>query len=126
MEKKTEKKKLGINTAAGIVDIVGAVLYLVALFVIVGAAINEVVGTTGEGSTQTIATVFMLFAIVGVVLHIVGLVQSKKVNLKITGHILGIVGHGIYVLLSALMGWAAMILCILAAIFTLMQKPVDK
>ena len=121
-----EKKKLGINTAGGIIDIIGAVLYLAAIFVLVGAAVNEAIGSGTDGSTEALAVFFIIFAVVGLVLHIIGLVQSKKANIKITGHVLGIIGHGIYVLFGVFLSWAAMILCILAAIFTLMQKPVSK
>ena len=39
--------------------------------------------------------------------------------MKISGHVLGIIGHGIYVVLGALLGVPAMALCILAAVFTL-------
>lgn len=112
-------KKLGINTAAGVIDIIGAVIYLIAIFVLVGAAVSEVLTTGDTSSTELIRNLFLVYAAVGVILHIVGLVQSKKVGIKLAGNILGIIGHAIYLLLGAAFGWLAMILVIISAVFTL-------
>ena len=40
-------KKLGINTAAGVLDIIASIVYFLAIFVLVGSAIEEGF-TTGQ------------------------------------------------------------------------------
>ncbi len=114
-------KGLGINKAAGILDIIASVMYFLAIFIIVGAAVNDVVsnGDVELTGAQVFGYVMLGFAAVCVVLHIVGLVQSKKAGMKLTGNILGIIGHAIYFLFGAAFGWVAMILTILSAVFTL-------
>lgn len=116
-----EKRKLGINTTAGIMDILGAILYLVSLFVVAGAAIAEVAGEAASGSTTGTAMFFYIFAGASLVIHIVALVKSRKAQISNVGNILGIIGHGLF-LLTMLMAIPALILCILAAVFTLKQK----
>lgn len=114
--------KLKINTAAGILDIIGSVLYLIAPFALVDNAIGEAVGGAEEGSTSGLATVFMIFAIATLIVHIVAFVKSKKVAISNVGNTLGIIGHALYVLLGIFMAIPALVLSILAAIFTLRQK----
>ena len=106
-------KKLGVNTAGGVLDIIGAVLYFIALFVILGSAVTEAV------TTNTLATVFLVYAAVCVLIHIIGLVQSRKVGIKLVGNILGIIGHAVYLFFGAILGWVAMILVIISSLFTL-------
>lgn len=60
---------------------------------------------------------------IGVVLHIVALIQSKKAGISIVGHVLGIIGNGLF-LLTMLLALPSFILLILSAVFTLMQKNV--
>lgn len=109
-------KKLGINTAAGVLDIIASITYFFAIFIIVGEVLSS--GTGGS------ATVILLFGVVCLAVHIYAMIKSKQAGMKTTGHILGIVGHGLYVVLGALMGIPAMILCILAAVFTLINNKV--
>lgn len=113
------KKKLKINNAAGIVDIVNAVLVSVSWIVVLGAAVDE--ANAGGSSTVGTASFFYIMAGVGLVLHIIGLVKSKKVGISITGHVIGIVGCGVF-LMSIAFALPAFVLLILAAVFTLMQK----
>ena len=108
------KKKLKINNAAGIVDIVNAVLVSVSWIVVLGA-------NAGGSSTVGTASFFYIMAGVGLVLHIIGLVQSKKNGISIIGHVIGIVGCGVF-LMSIAFALPAFVLLILAAVFTLMQK----
>ena len=58
---------------------------------------------------------------VGLVLHIIGLVQSKKNGISIVGHVLGVVSYGVF-LMSIAFALPAFVLLILASVFTLMQK----
>ena len=112
-------KKLGVNTAGGVLDIIGAVLYFIALFVILGSAVTEAVTTGSTDTSNTLATVFLVYPAVCVLIHIIGLVQSRKVGIKLVGNILGIIGHAVYLFFGAILGWVAMILVIISAVFTL-------
>ncbi|MDD8049615.1 MAG: hypothetical protein PHH04_08515 [Thomasclavelia sp.] len=111
--------KLKVNTIAGILDIIGAVLYAFAIFVILGSAFS-----TDTSTTEGVSTFFLVYAVVSVVVHIYGLVKSKQNNMPIAGHVLGIIEHGIYAALGALLGIVAMILVIIAAVFTLKDNKV--
>ena len=119
-------KKLGINTAAGVLDIIASIVYFLAIFVLVGSAIEEGFTTGQTSGTETMRNILLVFAAVCMVLHIVGLVQSKKVGIKLTGNILGIIGHAIYLLLGAALGWVAMILTIISAVFTLKDNKIPE
>lgn len=112
-------KKLGVNTAGGVMDIIGAIIYLTAIFVIVGSAVGEAVTMGTTSTAETLSTLFLIYAGVAVVVHIVGVVQSRKVGIKLVGNILGIIGHAIYLLFGAAFGWIAMIIVIISAVFTL-------
>lgn len=112
-------KKLGINTAGGILDIIGAIIYFLALFVIVGSAVGEAFASGTVHTANGLATFFLIYAAISVIVHVVGLIQSRKVGIKMTGNILGIIGHAVYLLLGASFGWIAMIIVIISAVFTL-------
>lgn len=110
------KKSLKINTLAGILDILGSIIYFFAVFIIFAGAFGS---EDGSGASMA-ANVMLMYAVVCLVIHIVGLIKSKKEGMKTTGHILGIIGHGIYAVAGALVGGLpGMILCILSAVFTL-------
>ena len=113
------KKKLKINNAAGIVDIVNAVLVSVSWIVVLGAAVDE--ANAGGSSTVGTASFFYIMVGVGLVLHNIGLVQSKKNGISIICHVIGIVGCGVF-LMSIAFALPAFVLLTLAAVFTLMQK----
>lgn len=110
--------KLKINTLAGILDILASIVYFFAIFIIFAGAFGT---KDGEGASSA-STGMLVFAVICLAVHIYGLIQSKKNNMKITGHVIGIVGHGIYACLGALLGIPAMILTILAAVFTLINN----
>ncbi|KRK85483.1 hypothetical protein [Loigolactobacillus coryniformis] len=114
-------KKLGINTAAGILDIINTILVATSWFVIGFAAIGEAGGA--KGATSGAATFYYIFVGVGLILHIIGLLKSRKAGISITGHILGIIGTGIF-LLSPALALGTFVLLIIAAVFTLKQSPV--
>lgn len=113
--------KLKINTVAGILDIIASVIYASALFIILIVSF----GTNGEGA-YTIANGIVLFALVCAGVHVWGLSQSKENNMKISGHVLGIIGHAIYIFGGVVLSLPAMILTILAAVFTLVNNKATK
>jgi len=119
-----EKTKLKINTAAGILDIINAILFISSWFIVFTAAVGDAFSGGTGSSAYAAGGFFYIMAAIGLVLHIMGLVKSKKVGISIVGHILGITGCGIF-LLAMLFAFPAMVLMILAAIFTLMQKNVE-
>ncbi|MTP79787.1 hypothetical protein GMB70_14160 [Turicibacter sanguinis] len=117
--------KLKINTIAGIFDIIASVMYFIAPVVGIGAAFSEAFEATEAGSTESLATGFMVFALIGLVLHIVALVKSKKANISNVGNILGIIANAIVLVLGLLLAFPAMVLSILSAVFTLRQKQLN-
>ena len=122
------RKKLAINLVAGIMDIVNIFLLSGSgIFIIMASVMTMDTGASDE--TYVLIGLFyiasMIMAIAGLVLHIVALVQSKKVGISITGHVLGIVAYGVYIVSLAILGLPAIIVLVIAAIFTLMQKNVD-
>lgn len=124
------KRKLSINTATGITDIIMAIICFFAPIIIVGSAFDESLteyGTTGtEGQTTSIIVFLVILSIISLILHIVALLKSKKVSISTTGHILGIVGAVIFMIIPAISGIPAMVLYILAAVYTLKQKNINK
>lgn len=116
------KRKLSINVAAGIVDIVMAVLIMVSWFAVITAAVGD--AATGSHATGGVGTFFYICAAIVLILHIIALVKSRKAGISIVGHVLGIVGMGCF-LLTMILALPAFVLAILAAIFTLMQKNVS-
>lgn len=116
--------KLKINTAAGIFDIIASVFYLIAPLMGIGVAFSEAFETVEAGSASAFATGSMGFALIGLILHIVALVKSKKANISNVGNILGIIANAIVLVLGLLLAFPAMVLSILSAVFTLRQKQV--
>ena len=117
--------KLKINTWAGIFDIVASVFYLVGPFMGFSVAVSEAFDGAAPGSSSAFGSFALCFALVGLILHIVALVISKKVNISLTGNILGIIAHAIVFVLGLLFAFPAMVLSILSAVFTLKQKQVE-
>ncbi|MBS4174209.1 transporter [Bacillus sp. FJAT-49736] len=115
------KRKLKINVLAGIFDIINAFMIMISWGVVLFAAVGEAAANGSGHVTGGVAAVFYVIAIIGLILHIVGLVQSKKARISIVGHILGIIGCGCFVITMAL-AFPAFVLVVLAAIFTLRQK----
>ena len=115
------KNKLTINTVTGIFAIIN---------VIVLSFYNTFLLTGYEGTeAESIMLGLLLFTILlmmiaALVLHIVGLVKSKKHGISIVGHILGIIGAAITLLTFTLLSVISIILFLLAAIFILQQKNV--
>ena len=108
-------KKLKINIACGVLDILASFLYFFSLFLI--GTFNGAIGASD--GTETLSQMLLIFAIVVIVLHIVAFFQSKKVHIRLLGVIFGLVGNGIYLLSGAYLGWIAMIFTIIASVFIL-------
>jgi len=62
--------------------------------------------------------------ITSLILHIVGLIQSRKHGISIAGHVLGIIGASLTMLTITVLSFVSVILFLLSAIFTLMQRKV--
>ena len=97
--------KLKINTCAGIFDIVASVFYLVGFSVAISEAFDGAAGFSSAFSTFALC-----FTLVGLILHIVALVKSKKANISLTGNILGIITNAIILVLGLLFAFPAMVL----------------
>ena len=98
--------KLKINAWAGIFDIVASVFYLVGFSV----AISEAFDGAAAGFSSAFGTFALCFTLVGLILHIVALVKSKKANISLTGNILGIITNAIILVLGLLFAFPAMVL----------------
>lgn len=116
-----KKNRLALNTWTGVLDIVNCVLFAIAMPVIVSSAFSD--AFEGGDSTGSIATFFYIMAWIGVGLNIWALVQSKKHYISIVGPVLGIVGNALFGLTASLY-LPAIIVLIIAAVFTLLQHPV--
>lgn len=119
------KKKLGINILAGVVDIINAFLITISWAVVLTSAIGEAAAGGSGHVTGGVGAFFYIAVGIGLVIHIVALVKSKKAGISIVGHILGIIGTACF-LFTMLLAFPALVLVILAAIFTLIQKNVNK
>ena len=126
-----KKMELGqLNRIAGILAIIGAAIFPLAFWFIAAAVVGDAVGTAaniaatgdvtglfGGFSRPAIAWVFDAFALISLALFIYTLNLTKKANLEITGHILGIIGTAFFIISPIFPGIVAMILLILAAVF---------
>ncbi|MBC1546687.1 hypothetical protein LAX75_10215 [Listeria cossartiae] len=117
-------KKLGINTTAAIFDIINAILFTTSWFVITFMAFSESFAGGDGSQTSGVGTFFYVMAAVGLIIHIIGLVKSRKVGISIIGHILGIIGCACFVITS-LLAFPAIVLLIIASVFCFRQKPVQ-
>lgn len=117
--------KLKINIAAGIYNIVMSVLSLIAPILILTLGVGEAIATEGESIFATIgvSTIFTVLFSIALILNILALIKSKKNNIKITGHICGIVGSGLYIAFGGFTSIASLVLFILASIWILKQSP---
>lgn len=115
--------KLKINTWTGILDIVNCVLFAISWFVIFGTAFSDAMGNSN--ATAPTAVFFYIMAWAGVALNIIALVRSKKAGISITGPILGIIGSALFGI-TALLAFPALVVLIIAAVFTMLQRPAKK
>ena len=124
------KDKLAINVVAGIFAIISAlvaIFYNVSLWGTVAADMAGVFVTDHEYVVLVLILVLLvIFALISLVLHIVGLVQSKKNGISILGHVLGIVASAIVLITFTFLSFISILLYILAAVFAFIQKKVPK
>ena len=115
--------KLKINLWTGIFDIINYVLFCISWFVIFGTAFSDAFdGTNATGGT---ATFFYAMAWIGVVLNIIALIKSKHAQISLVGPILGIIGSALFGLTAA-MAFPALVVLIIATVFTMLQHPAKK
>lgn len=119
------KTKLKINIWAGIVDIINAFLIAISWFVVIFSAVGEAASGGNGHVTGGVGAFFYICVGIGLILHIAGLIQSRKVGISIVGHVLGIIGTGCF-LLTMILALPAFVLVVLAAIFTFIQKNINK
>ncbi|WP_429970826.1 transporter [Fructilactobacillus sp. Tb1] len=113
--------KLKLNMWTAIYDIFEIIFAFFSWFLIMGAAFSD----AGKDNASSMATFLAVVALIGLVLNVWSLVQSKKHQISIVGPILGIIGSGIFAL-GSIMAFPAMVLLIIACVFSFMQKPVKK
>ena len=113
-------KKLGINTAAAIMDIIGASIYLIALLTAL---------ITYDMDKNIVFDIFFLilrgFAIGGGIVVLISYILSKKANMRLYGQIMGLIGHISYALGGKYLTLISLVLCILGAVFTLKDNHID-
>ena len=112
-----------LNKLAGILAIVGAVIFPIAFWIVASVMVGEMSINWATGdvggiptSRPAIAWVFDIFAVASLGVFIYALIQSKKEGLKTTGHILGIIATAYFVISPIFPGTVAMILLIIAAV----------
>jgi len=117
------KNKLAINTFAGI---------FAGINVLVLTYYNSfLLGDRMPTDDQTTMLGFLIFAIlammiVALVIHIIGLVRSRKHGIAIAGHVLGIIGSLITLLTLTILSFLSIVLFFLATILILQQRNVRR
>ncbi|GIN85800.1 hypothetical protein J6TS2_21860 [Heyndrickxia sporothermodurans] len=119
------KRKLKINVFAGIFDIINAFLIMISWAVVLFAAVGEAVSNGDGHITGGVGGFFYFMVAIGLILHIIGLVKSKKSGISIVGHVLGIIGCACFII-TMVLALPAFVLVLLAAIFTLLQKNIKE
>lgn len=110
--------KLKLNTWTAIDDIINIILFFFSWFLILGAAFSD----GGSSNADGMASFLLIMALIGLALNIISLIRSRKANISIVGPILGIIGNGVY-LLGAWAAFPAIVLLIIACVFSFMQRP---
>ena len=122
------RNKLGINIAAGVFAAINFLVLIFYNFHFWGLVMMEIDGLFIADADFAMLGLFGLIVymlmITSLVLHIIGLVQSRRNGISIAGHILGIVAAAVTMLTITIASIVSVLLFLLAAIFTLMQKKV--
>lgn len=114
--------KLKINIWTGILDIFNCIVFAFSWFAIFASAVGDAFSNTHTlGGT---ATFFYFFAALGLILNIISLVKNKKYSISLVGPILGLIGNVLF-LLGAIMAFPAIVLLIIATVFTFLQRPTN-
>ncbi|WP_268914171.1 transporter [Lentilactobacillus sp. SPB1-3] len=111
--------KLKLNMWTAIDDIINVILFFFSWFLIIGAAFSD----GGGNQADNMANFLLIMALIGLALNIISLIRSHKVNISIVGPILGIIGNVVY-LFGAWAAFPAIVLLIIASVFSFMQHPV--
>lgn len=122
------RNKLGINIAAGVFASINVILLIIYTFHFWGLIMAELDGLFIAEADFAVLGIFVILIyclmIISLILHIVGLIQSRKHGISIAGHVLGIIGASLTMLTIAVLSFVSVILFLLSAIFTLMQRKV--
>lgn len=108
--KKISKWK--INKIAMIMDYVGAVLYFMSLALITGAAINDAFSNDGGNTTSGLAVILYGYAVVAIIIHVIGFMNAKKFQIKRDAYLWGICGNALFLLSAIFSIPATVIVCI--------------
>lgn len=107
-------KKLKINTAAFILDIIGASFYLIAL-IIAFTALNYI---HLIDYINIVTLIIWSFSLGASIVSIIALIYTRKHNMRIVGTVAGLLGHSLYFLFGIYPAPFCIALCILGAIIT--------
>lgn len=118
----TSQNKLAINNVTGVFAIINAMLLTLYNLFLYGNIANSYTTTDTEYLILGLALfAIIIFMVIALILHIVGLVKSKKHGIPIVGHVLGITGVAITILTVTLFSFISIILFFIAAILILTQ-----
>ncbi|QHB51221.1 transporter [Lentilactobacillus hilgardii] len=109
--------RLKINTWTGILDIVNCVLFAASWFVVFGDALAN-----GSHAADSSGTFFYVMAWFGVILNVIALLQSRRHGISLVGPVLGIIGSALFGFTAA-MAFPALVVLIVATVFTMLQHP---
>ncbi len=116
-----EKNRLALNTWTGIFDIVNCILFAISQNVIWVTVFSD--ASTGEyGKVIAIRIFFYAMAWIGISLNIWALIQSEKHGISLVGSILGIIGNALF---NFTLFFPTPVILIVAAVFIMLQKPVN-
>jgi len=122
------RNRLTINVVAGAfaaVNVVVLAFYTIFFWSTIMTSMNTFL-TENEYAMLGLAVIGVFgLMITSLILHIIGLVQSRKHGISIVGHVLGLVSVGIMIITVTMFSFISIILFFLAAIFTLIQKNVN-
>lgn len=108
------------NTFAAILDIINIILFICSWFIIGFTAVGD--AAVGTHATTGAATFLYVMAWIGVVVNAISIYLSKKMNIKMTGGILGTIGNVCFGL-TAVLAFPAIVLLIIACVFLFQQHP---
>ncbi|KPN81863.1 uncharacterized protein RZ76_08770 [Apilactobacillus kunkeei] len=106
--------KSKMNTWTAIFNIFNCVMLCMSWFVVFSEAFTD--GTTYSGN------VFYFVTWIGVVLNVIAFYYAKKLNISVTGSVLGIIGSALSGL-SMAFAFPSIVLLIIAVVFQFLQKP---
>lgn len=109
--------KLKINFWAGIIDIINCILCAISWFSLFVSAIVDAMNNVVLTSLVLII-LFYLFAWSGIIINIIALIKSSKVDISITGPVLGIIGNSLLGI-TTWFAFPALIVLIVATVFTM-------